>query len=600
MNEQEFLEWVKQMTGREKADLTVFDYPVEYKYWKEVYEGIFPHFYGFMPKAIREAFPNESYDQLEYRIRIHKSMTKSELWQAIFDVKRILMGDKFTIERGVELNDFLTNTTFGSDKKKLSFEKYMWDIVYPRRVLDPNAVLAVIPVPSEDQNEEVGVDLRIFAHTDIKYCSDELVIVYDNNMSTERNPIYWVFTTNNVLIWEKDKGQISVRLWYNHNNGKTGVEFLGGLHMTMADYYTYEDVNYFESDFSYAVPYMDKLERKDNQLESSTLNTVFPLRVTQGLSCETCKGEGKVDKRDAITGKICYVDEHSPYPIAEKEDCKDCSGSGTIALGALDGIVATPPDNDMFADGGSDNFKIGDRYIQYVAPDVSSIVELRTQEQDTITRVSDILNITKHSKHAESGIAKEKDREGKYTRLKNIADGMTALILSTLQTIIMYRNISPQTRQAELEALKVIQPEDYQIKSVTELQEEYYKDIEKKPLSIRVKQHKELLAKRFKENDDIHFLDDIAIAYTGGLYLYPLQELEKMFNMGVISADDVTKATRVFALLMRLKMAGAITMDDTIQTASDKLDTEIQPFLPTPPTFNTPIPTPRIELEEEE
>jgi hypothetical protein len=595
MNEQEFAIWLKHFTGRENANVANLDYPVEYKYWNEVYEGIFPHFYGFMPSAIREAFPNESYDQLEYRLRIHRSMTKSELWQAIFDVKRILMGDKFTIKTGLELNGFLSMTKFGSDKKQLPFEKYMWDIVYPRRVLDPNAILAVIPVPSENQNESVDIDLRIFSHFDIKYCSDDMVIVNDPNQTSGTDQFYWVFTTSDILIAELIDNQWTVRTWYTHNNGKTGVEFLGGLHMTMSDYYTHEDICYFESDFSYAVPIMDKLERKDNQLESSTLNTVFPLRVTQGLNCETCKGKGVIDKRDPITGDICYIDENSPYPIAETTSCKKCSGSGTIVLGALDGIVATPKNNDTFDDEAANVGKIGDRFVQYVSPDVSSIVELRTQENDTEVRVSEVLNITKPSKFAESGVAKEKDREGKFTKLKDISDGMTALIWSTLDTMIKYRNISPQSRQAELESLQVLAPEDFQIRSVTELQDEYLKDLEKKPLSIRIRQHKELLSKRFKEEDDIHMLDDIAIAYTGGLYLYPLDELEKLFNMGVITRDDVIRATRVSAILHNLKMMGMITMDDSVQQIIAKLDEAFLPLLEVEEEFTQAIPTPPID-----
>lgn len=599
MNEQEFVIWLRQVTGQETGDLSALGYPVEFKYWQEVYKGIFPHYYGFMPSAIREAFPNESHEQLHYRLRIHRSMTKSELWKSIFDVKRILMGDKFTIQTGADLTEFLSVRKFGSDKKMLSFEDYMWNIIYPRRVLDPNAVLAVVPLPPENQSETVDVDLRVFSHFDIKYFSNELVIVFDRELSGNTELTYWVFTTTDVLIYERKDSRWTVRTWYTHNNGKTGVEFLGGLHMVISDYETMEYVCYFESDFSFAVPVMDKLERKDNQLESSTLNTVFPLRVTQGLECETCKGTGEVDKRDAITGKICYEDEYCPNPIPLRTKCDQCAGSGTIALGALDGIVATPPNNDAFASDEGASGKIGDKFIQYVSPDVSSIVELRTQEEGTMLQLSETLSITKPSKFAESGIAKEKDREGKFVKLKDISDSMSALIGSTLETIVLYRNINDSQREMEMQELKVIAPEDFQIKSVAEIQEEYYKDLEKKPLSIRIKQHKELLGKRFKENDDIHFLDDLAIMYTGGLYLYPLEQLQTMFNMGVISDDDVIKATRSFAVINMLWKMRQIQMDESLASITGKIDEGMTPFLNVTPVFSEPIPTPPIEIEEE-
>lgn len=577
---------------------------VDREYWAKVYNDIYPHFYGFMPKAIRDAFPNEAKKQLKYRLRIHKSMTKAELWQAIFDVKRVMMGDKFTIETGDLLGEWLSSRKFGTSKMRMSFEGYLWDMVYPHRVLDPNAVLAVIPTPTSE-NERVKIELRIFPSDCIEYYDDDKVVIYDKKISSSTAQKWWVFTRDMVMIRVKrssknvnEQSTDEIQVIYEHFNGFTGVCPLGGVHMVIQDYRTQREVCYYESDFSYAVPLMEKVEIKDNQKESSTLNCVFPLRVTQGLDCQACDGEGKI-RRSQANGQIYDPHDYQYSNFNDDMDdaldseifdtCKKCHGKGTIPLGALDGVVATPVDNDPMSGDGKDIADIGKRFVAYVSPETSSIVELREQGNQDYTRMVEALGLTKPSKMAESGISKEKDREAKYTKLQNIADGMRHLIECTLKTVIHYLFVNEGERQPELEQLAVIPPQDFQIKSVTEIQEEYFKDIDKKPMSIRYKQHKELLSKRFKENDVIHALDDLAIEYTDGLFLQTLEELQTLNNLGVINAMDIKKARIAFPIIKAMHKAGELDLMADRSKLLEVIDAKIQPMLQ-PPTFTNPIP----------
>ena len=138
----EFQGWLDKMGG-----VNALPKPTPSIFWEEVVCDIEPHYNGTMPIAVIDAFPNETTEQHTYRCKAHRSQTKPKLWQAIADVKRALLGDNYGVELGGGLASFLQGERFGEERVSLS--SYVWDVVYPRRVLDPNGLLAVIPIPSE-------------------------------------------------------------------------------------------------------------------------------------------------------------------------------------------------------------------------------------------------------------------------------------------------------------------------------------------------------------------------------------------------------------------------------------------------------------------
>jgi hypothetical protein len=599
----EFQGWLNKMGGVQSLPS-----PPQNVFWEEVICAIEPHYNGDMPVAVIDAFPNETTQQHAYRCKAHRSLTKPKLWQAIADVKRALLGDNYGVELGEGMANFLDVERFGEERVNLS--SYVWDVVYPRRVLDPNGLLAVIPLPSVDPTQPVGIKLRIFASKDIRFVSKEMgMVMVEDRQNTKYKTTYHIFTPTNILILFLNKeSKWVVEEWYKHNNNDLGLCVLGGK-MVMRERYG-RDYHIFDSDFGACVPAMDTLEVLQNQLASSTLNTVFPLRVVKGLECLVCEGVGYEEYREPVEGEIKDIHHHYPYTYDEftgtshkiiRNECNQCKGKGVLHLSPLDGILIAPPTSNPYVDGNtsvgnnSSSGNIAGEYIGFASPDVAPIIELRTQKEGADKNVDECLNLTKPSKFAESGVSKEKDREGKSTQLKDISDSMTRLIECTLFSIAKYLFINTAEREVELSTINVIPPTNFSIKSAAEVEAELFTNLLLKPDSLRFKQHKELLTKRFKEGDEVNLIDDIAFKYTGGLYLKTLEELKTLEGLQYISQNDAIKSIRAFSVIKEV-LEGLDTIPDQPQLFS-LIDAAMEVFLiqeltPTPPP--TPPTPPQI------
>ena len=125
MNPQQFAEWLNMQFKGGKGQINGLPTPIQMKWWNRVVDGMFPHYYGVIPQAIRDAFPNETQHQWQYRVNIHESMTEDQLWQAISDVKRLIMSDKFAIESEQGIRSFINQKTFGHQKNQ-NFERFIF------------------------------------------------------------------------------------------------------------------------------------------------------------------------------------------------------------------------------------------------------------------------------------------------------------------------------------------------------------------------------------------------------------------------------------------------------------------------------------------
>ncbi len=570
MDIQNLLLWLEQQTKEASANVALLGEPVQAPYWAKVVKDMRPSYYGEMPPAIVEAFPNETPHQHKYRLDIFRSATKELLWQAIRDVKRLVMSDKFAIESGAGLKPLIHGNFYGVTRR-VDFEKYIFNTVYPRRVLDPNALLASIPISNPaNLSEPVAVDLRIFASADIIYFSRFLIIVFDR-YKTERAmdgvEIYRAFTLTHQIEIVKTQDSRTEQSWYIdpmstyvHNSNDLGVTVLGGMEITVFDVSLKVDITYYEGDFSCAVPAMDTLDRTNNQLQAATLRTVFPHMVTQGIKCEAdgCNG-GLVTVRDK-DGEIIYKHIDSPNPEPIERPCKKCGGKGTVSLSVLDNITITPPNNDIFDEDGKLKISgnLADKIIGFAAPDISSIKELREQKAEAKADSAEALNLVKPSKFAESGVSKEKDREGKSTVLQDISDGMAMMAKGTLVSMASLRFLNTMEREDEIGAIRIIQPEDFEIKPVEELSKEFFDNLMSKPIALRQMQYTQLLLKRFKNNPEMVVLNNIAFAYTNGLHLETQKELADKVTAGFITREEAVKALKISPVLKKLVRMGAI------------------------------------------
>lgn len=526
--------------------------------WLAVKAGIAPHFYGLMPSAVNEAFPNEDAAQLAYRRRIHTSPTKDKLWKAITDVNRIIMSVNFVTNYGDNLAEWLAQNK--APFNGFSLLEYIGNALYPQRVLDPNGWYAVLPegladMAENEQGELVSIQPQSRKDLGVKvmyYPSENLIYKSAEVM------IFAEYKINDALVGMVGSGAyIASQLCYRiltkessflyNPNGKTPAEMyqeyfqadgreeipaglLGGRWIPRVSTNTGLNLSYFESDFSFAVPVMNDLSVVKNQHKAITCTSVFPTTVIREIPCkaEGCN-HGKVYEK-LIDGSY-QVDE---YGQAVMHDCKTCNGRGTIDLSALNGISV--PKGGLAAD--DKPISLSD-YIYHDSPDVSAVQELGAQVQTANDEVSQALTILQQKVVGQSAESKDADMQDKQTFLSNIAIALARIAENILRWSAYIVLDSPTP--AELAQISVAAPKTFNIMTVEALRQLRDQNRASKSLETRASETLKLVEKESDNPLQIR-LFELLHEYTQNRSEALPDELNSWLDFGIITKQQYHEA----------------------------------------------------------
>lgn len=526
--------------------------------WLAVKAGIAPHFYGLMPLAVNEAFPNEDAAQLAYRRRIHTSPTKDKLWKAITDVNRIIMSVNFVTNYGDNLAKWLAQNK--APFNGFSLLEYIGNALYPQRVLDPNGWYAVLPegladMAENEQGELVSIQPQSRKDLGVKvmyYPSENLIYKSAEVM------IFAEYKINDALVGMVGSGAyIASQLCYRiltkessflyNPNGKTPAEMyqeyfqadgreeipaglLGGRWIPRVSTNTGLNLSYFESDFSFAVPVMNDLSVVKNQHKAITCTSVFPTTVIREIPCkaEGCN-HGKVYEKP-IDGSY-QVDE---YGQAIMHDCKTCNGRGTIDLSALNGISV--PKGGFAAD--DKPISLSD-YIYHDSPDVSAVQELGAQVQTANDEVSQALTILQQKVVGQSAESKDADMQDKQTFLSNIAIALARIAENILRWSAYVVLDSPTP--AELAQISVAAPKTFNIMTVEALRQLRDQNRASKSLETRASETLKLVEKESDNPQQIR-LFELLHEYTQNRSEALPDELTSWLDFGIITKQQYHEA----------------------------------------------------------
>ena len=526
--------------------------------WLAVKAGIAPHFYGLMPSAVNEAFPNEDAAQLAYRRRIHTSPTKDKLWKAITDVNRIIMSVNFVTNYGDNLAKWLAQNK--APFNGFNLLEYIGNALYPQRVLDPNGWYAVLPegladMAENEQGELVSIQPQSRKDLGVKvmyYPSENLIYKSAEVM------IFAEYKINDALVGMVGSGAyIASQLCYRiltkessflyNPNGKTPAEMyqeyfqadgreeipaglLGGRWIPRVSTNTGLNLSYFESDFSFAVPVMNDLSVVKNQHKAITCTSVFPTTVIREIPCkaEGCN-HGKVYEKP-IDGSY-QVDEHGQ---AVMHDCKTCNGRGTIDLSALNGISV--PKGGLAAD--DKPISLSD-YIYHDSPDVSAVQELGAQVQTANDEVSQALTILQQKVVGQSAESKDADMQDKQTFLSNIAIALARIAENILRWSAYIVLDSPTP--AELAQISVAAPKTFNIMTVEALRQLRDQNRASKSLETRASETLKLVEKESNNPLQIR-LFELLHEYTQNRSEALPDELNSWLDFGIITKQQYHEA----------------------------------------------------------
>jgi hypothetical protein len=499
--------------------------------WKKIYESIKPHFYGEVPPSLDTAFPNEDEQILDYRKKTYQAKTESPVVKAITELHRLLSSAKHSVKcENLQMQELSENYKFGD----VNLQEYIFSILVANRVLDPNAVVLIEPIGDGLTNDSVRLDIemKIIQSDRIVFNDPEYKLLIYKGISKNKyatlgieNPLYYHIVTDMFYAQARAYGDKTMfEVIYEHNSAIMPWVTLGGRVVPKYDNYG-NTFKIYKSDFSPAIPYLNDAAIFDNQHKSVMLATCFPIKFNEGIDCISCNGIGRA------------VD---PKNTDMSITCKSCNGHGkTLSITPLAAYNLNPTTN-----------KFGDNQqpidpIRYYSPDVSTIQETNKVATESLNKAEHVLNINRSLKSAQSGVAKEMDREPEYIEVGKISNDVYSRykdILKIIQALVFMDSDSP---------INVNAPISFDLKTEIELMQEFAASQQGLPIAIRYESYISYVDRRYNADPVARQIATICAMYNS-VYLLTPDERVNMLASGQITERDAISAQFVFDAITEL------------------------------------------------
>jgi hypothetical protein len=509
--------------------------------WAKIRADIAPHFYGSVPEVLEKSFPNEDPEILDYRKQTYQPKTESPIVKAITDLSRLLSTSKHSVLFESEpMQNFYRDFRIGDD----DLFHYFFKVVVPNRVLDPNGILVIEPTGNglESNSERVQISLKIIQSDRVVFNDPDFNLIIYRGISKPKYSTSVDFALNGIYMVVTDEffGMIEngvFRLIYQHDTGMNPWFTLGGRGVPRYDNNGNTYIVY-KSDFSPAVPYLNDAAIYDNQHKSVMLSTCFPIKFVDGIDCDTCHGLGKITDPDDYDNSI---------------SCSSCHGHGKkLFVSPLAGYNLSPPPSLV-----AENEKQRDP-IRFYSPDTSTIQMTAEQSKSSLEKAEQVLNINRSLKSAQSGVAKEMDREPEYLEIAKISDDLYMKfehVLMSIQSLVFLDTSSDITVNA---------PVSFDLKNEVELMAEFAESQKGMDASIRYGAYLSFIDQRYAQNDTFKQISKICVDYTS-LMLFTIDERNLMLGAGQITSVDAIRAAYCFDAVLHLHYSGEIDIFNQTQ-----------------------------------
>jgi hypothetical protein len=364
--------------------------------WHEVKEKLYRHTRGVgMDTYLRKQRPSEPNDVLKWRIDTLNKLTKDVFRRGLNNATRMLLETPLLLDCNEEVRAYVENDNFYSHSGWVNMYSKLVDY-FQYIIEDPNGLLAVIPISEGKEelspqltptNERLGFKLDYIPSENLVFYSADVAIYYwDGHL----------FYDDTENIWElfPISGGYRFELWYNHNAGHKLSSHLGG--------YKSSDKNnkpYFDSFFDGAVEFADGFVNQYENLRAEMLRNSFPISEFREMPCNVCNGKKHVTLDDGTV-----------------EDCKNCNATGKLIHYNTNTAFIRPKKSSLTD---LDTGVSQDPLVSYYAPPMTGTELNYKFSFDLYNRAGEAIGATV-TKMAQSGVAKEEDKESYYSMLAQI------------------------------------------------------------------------------------------------------------------------------------------------------------------------------------
>jgi hypothetical protein len=183
--------------------------------------------------------------------------------------------------------------------------------------------------------------------------------------------------------------------------------------------------------------------------------------------------------------------------------------------------------------------------IRYEGPPIDSVVVLNNERDKTERSAENALNIQKAVELAQSGRAKEIDRERDYVAIGRIAEDFFNKLAQSLRIIQGLRFLDTDSE------IVVNPPRSFDIKNESGLLAEFLEAMKDTPPNFRYSAYMDFIKRRLSSDKKAQRVAMLAAEYAP-LYLYSTDEREALLLARTISREDAIKAVFVFSALQKL------------------------------------------------
>jgi len=406
----------------------------------ELAEELAIHADGEFPDdLISERRPAESEEIKNYRKKIFTPITKPVFTKVYNSLMKIRKSSDWMISFPTNIPAFIAEDE--APEKYLmkdlprngSITNWMFSVAFKPYLIDANAVVLTMPINYEIQeNEYFKPYPRIFTSAQVlDYRINEFYLLQDAELfSYEEDDYYFTNGRRFFLIqpdifqvFEEKNGKISEVFQFPNVLGYIPVRHMNGMVVQQGNHCTL-----YESRISGIVPMLNEAVREYSDLQAEIVQHIHStMWAIQPQQCGRCKGVGEIPRENTA-------------PIS----CPSCSGKGLLPLNPFEHIVMPMP---KAGENNAITPPIG--YVQKQT-EIARLQEERIRQHiyDALSAIS--MEFLAETPIAQSGVAKQVDREELYSFVHSIAEDIVRIMDEVVYDILAWRHYAQNVDVNEL------------------------------------------------------------------------------------------------------------------------------------------------------
>ena len=406
----------------------------------ELAEELYIHADGEFPDdLISERRPAESEEIKNYRKKIFTPITKPVFTKVYNSLMKIRKSSDWMISFPTNIPAFIAENEAPERYMMKDFPRngsitnWMFSVAFKPYLIDANAVVLTMPINYEIQeNEYFKPYPRIFTSAQvIDYKINEFYLLQDGEeLSYEEDDYYYTNGRRFFLIqpdifqvFEEKNGKVTEVFQFPNVLGYIPVRHMNGMVSEQGNHCTL-----YESRISGIVPMLNEAVREYSDLQAEIVQHIHStMWAIQPQQCGRCKGVGEIPRENSA-------------PIA----CPGCGGKGLLPLNPFEHIVMPMP---KAGENNAITPPIG--YVQKQT-EIARLQEERIRQHiyDALSAIN--MEFLAETPIAQSGVAKQVDREELYSFVHSIAEDVVRIMDEVSYDVLAWRHYAQNVDINEL------------------------------------------------------------------------------------------------------------------------------------------------------